>query len=73
MLENLSDLISATARRLPEAEALRFRNSSLNYGELDAAVSDFASAMLGVGQATMISEYHFLRHFFSRELIGIIM
>ena len=49
MLENLSDLISATARRLPEAEALRFRNSSLNYGELDAAVSDFASAMLALG------------------------
>ncbi len=48
MLENLSDLISATARRLPDAEALRFRNTTVTYREFDAAVSEFASAMLAL-------------------------
>lgn len=49
MLENLSELISATAHRLPDAEALRFRSTTVTYRELDAAVSEFASAMLALG------------------------
>ena len=45
----LPELISLAARRTPHAIALTYGTTSMSYAELDAAVTKFASGVLGLG------------------------
>lgn len=51
MAELLHELIFETAQRMPEREALVYRELRLNYSELAALVSEAAGALLGAGLA----------------------
>lgn len=53
MLESslLPDLLAMTAQRSPQSIALTYGALSMNYGELSAEVSQFASGVLGLGIA----------------------
>jgi acyl-CoA ligase (AMP-forming) (exosortase A-associated) len=44
-------LISESARQRPDKEALRYKNTSLSYAELDAQVSALATGLLDLGLA----------------------
>ena len=47
----LQDLITLSARRNPDAVALTYGKAHLAYGELQDAVSRFASGLIGLGLA----------------------
>ncbi|MEP6965260.1 MAG: AMP-binding protein, partial [Polaromonas sp.] len=47
----LHDLVYMTAQRTPQAVALTSGTSSLTYGDLSAAVSQFAAGLMGLGLA----------------------
>ena len=51
MAELLHELISETAKCMPEREALVYQKSRLSYGELAAEVSRVAGTLLGLGLA----------------------
>lgn len=45
----LPDLITLAALRTPEAPALTYGKSTINYGELRAAIDDFSGGLIGLG------------------------
>lgn len=51
MILTLADLVSASARRVPERPALRQGSQTLSHGQLDAEVQRAAGALLGLGLA----------------------
>jgi acyl-CoA synthetase (AMP-forming)/AMP-acid ligase II len=50
-MPTIGSTLRATARRSPDAEALRFGNEQYTYAELDAAVDRTATALSGLGLA----------------------
>ena len=50
-MPTIDSTLRATARRIPDAEALKFGQVELNYAQLDEAVDRAARALAGLGVA----------------------
>ncbi|MGB4745103.1 MAG: AMP-binding protein [Candidatus Microthrix parvicella] len=48
-MPTIDGALRATARRIPDAEALKFGQVELNYAQLDEAVDRAARALAGLG------------------------
>lgn len=54
-MPTIDGALRATARRIPEAEALKFGQAELNYAQLDEAVDRAARALAGLAKGDRVA------------------
>lgn len=54
-MPTIDGALRATARRIPEAEALKFGQVELNYAQLDEAVDRAARALAGLAKGDRVA------------------
>ena len=79
-MPTIDGALRATARRIPDAEALKFGQVELNYAQLDEAVDRAARALAGLGLtkgdrvALMSTNSHrFVIAFYASQRLGAIL
>jgi fatty-acyl-CoA synthase len=54
-MPTIDGALRATARRIPDAEALKFGQAELNYAQLDEAVDRAARALAGLAKGDRVA------------------